>query len=181
MIDYKDALSRIAINLEEDKPLNTNWVLRSAQSSMRSTIYSVQQSRIGGNKTPKTIAHSRVGSNNIKLPNELDLLNKSKLNFSGDQIIEQIPYNKDILNTIKNKTPLNSRLSHQRGRATPASNLPVKLINQQMKNKHENDFNIITNRDKNKNGLEINVEESDKMMSQAMADYQDFSKGEDFQ
>ena len=76
MIDYKDALGRIAINPEDEKPLNTNWVLRSAWSSVRSSAYSVQQSRFGGNQTPKVTSHSRVGSTNIKLSNEFDSLNE---------------------------------------------------------------------------------------------------------
>ena len=173
MINYKEALSRIAINLEDDKPLNTNWVLRSAQSSMRSTMYSVQQSRFGENQTPKIVSHSRVGSSNIKLLNEFDAPNENKLNFSSDQKIDEVPYPNDIL---KSKTPMNSKLSSRRGRVTPASNLPVKLVNQHMKTKHESEFNIITNRDKSKNKQEPTFEEGDKMISQAMADYQDFSK-----
>ena len=31
MINYKEALNRITIYIEDDKPLNTNWVFRSTQ------------------------------------------------------------------------------------------------------------------------------------------------------
>ena len=75
---------------------------------------------------------------------------------------------------------MNSKLSSGRDRVTPAFNLPVKLVNQQMKTKHESEFNIITNRDKSKYKHETTFEEGDKMISQAMADYLVFYKCNSF-
>ena len=46
MINYRDALSRISVNLEADKPLVKDWVLRSANGSMRNSIYSSSSNRM---------------------------------------------------------------------------------------------------------------------------------------
>lgn len=37
MINYKDALSRISINANEKQALNNDWMIRSANSSIRSS------------------------------------------------------------------------------------------------------------------------------------------------
>ena len=148
MIDYKEALARISINLEEDKPLNTNWVLRSAHSSMiRSSVCTSQYSRIGSSKSPDLIAKLRAESNNKNINNELDQIKVNK-QISSNDLNGIIPYPKDVIKNEKAKTPMSSKLLIQKGRVTPGQIDSAKLINQQMKSKHETKFNIITNKDK---------------------------------
>lgn len=175
LIDYKEALARISINPGEEKPLNTDWILRSAHSSMRNSTYTSQNSRLGSSQSPNLITNLRNENNNKKIDNEFDKIKVNK-QISSNELNEIIPNSKDVMRNIKTKTPMSSKLLSQKGRGTPSQIDPMKLINQQMKSKHETKFNIITNKDKLNQGLDKAIEESDKMISTTMGDYQDLSK-----
>lgn len=153
--------------------MNTNWVLRSAQSSMRSSAYSSHHSNLRSSQSPNLISKSRVEGDNMKINNELGQISVNNLNLSND-LNSKVPFPRDILKSLKSKTPINGKLLSQKGRVTPGQNNPVKLINQHIKSMHETGFNIITNKDWKES--DKGIEENDRMISQTMSDYQDFTK-----
>ena len=114
----------------------------------------------------------------MKINNELGQISANNLNLSND-LNSKVPFPRDILKSMKSKTPINGKLLSQKGRVTPGQNNPVKLINQHIKSMHETGFNIITNKDWKES--DKGIEENDRMISQTMSDYQDFTKCKLFQ
>jgi hypothetical protein len=55
MINYKDALARISCNTNDRTPLNNDWMIRSAHSSMRSSVYTSPDGRVQALPTHENI------------------------------------------------------------------------------------------------------------------------------
>lgn len=89
MIDYMEALSRISINPEESKPLTNDWVLRSATSSMRSTMFSGASRRMQSlsSNRDKLMSQSKIENDYMNIDQELGKHNK--LNLSGDLLSDR--------------------------------------------------------------------------------------------
>jgi len=176
MINYKDALGRISINHCVSAPLNKDWVMHSNQSSMHSTVYSVCNSR------PMSI-QPKEGAIQKVIPNKSVVESNKYQNSDGEKSVkmnediksEYVPYPKpSSQNKIFNRSARSSFSTYKRG-VTPARNLPIKL-SKPVKNMHETDFNIITNRDKQNSPSTASP--NPRIITQAERDYQDYTKSE---
>ena len=178
MIDYKDALSKLSANLVEDKPLNNDWILRSNNSSMRSSVYTSSTNRIRAaplqEKLSKTLYSTAIEEKN---EDEIDKADEKSIKLSEDARSQFVPYPTST-NQHKgfHRSARSSIANHKRG-ITPGPNVPIKLI-KPINNLHETGFNIITNRDKNNLSTSIDQHRDEKMITQAERDYPDYTKSE---
>lgn len=140
---------------------------------MRSSAYTSQQNKLRSSHSPNLEPKSRIERDNSNIKYELGQTSANNLNMSSD-LNPKVPFPRDLLKSMKSKTPINGNLLSQKGRATPGQNNPVKLINQHIKSMHETGFNIITNKDWKE--TDKGIEESDRMVSQTMSDYKDHTR-----
>lgn len=171
-ISYKDALGRIAVNLEENKPLNNDWVLRSTQSSMRSSLFTSASNRRPVVMQNEFVKERHTSPVNLTHIPEIKKDDEISVKLHGDLASEYNPYPKaGSENRLFNRSARSSLSRHKRG-ITPAPLVPLKLI-KPLKVIHETKYNIITNRDKNES-----APVGPKITTQAERDYQDYTKSE---
>lgn len=160
--------------MNDDKPMN-NWVVRSTQSSMRSSLFSGASNRITAVPTYnnlKALNKSVMEASQNESINDGD----KSIKLSEDLRSQFDPYNKPgSQNRLFNRSARSSFSNQKRG-ITPAPVVPLKLI-KPMKQLHETGFNIITNRDKNDTSPGP-LDSKGKVMTQQERDYQDYTKSE---